>query len=364
MFTKDWSVKADYLYYNLGNVSMADNFYSVTYAPFVPTTNYLNNGNAFGLTGLASANFSGNVIRAGVNRHFDLLNDDAKKAEKPVLAAAIGAAAKKPAAPAKPVNWGGAYGGVNLGGIWANQNSINRITAWPFVNRSPQFVSSDAWLSGSVPGSGTAALLGGGQIGYNVELDKLWKFKFVTGVEADIQGVTPPGTKGTNTFLTTLNPVNVNNQALVSKSAMNSLSFLGTARGRFGFTLIPSILFYGTGGVAYGNTSTSLQTFSGLGSLGGWQGGSGNVTNLQVGWTAGGGTEWAFRENWSVKGEYLFYDLGKASGSVLNYAYLPGSAPQIASQSQFTQRYSGNILRAGVNYHLPLEKAEPVVAGY
>ena len=367
MFTKDWSVKADYLYYNLGNVSLADNFYSVTYAPFVGNTNYLNNGNAFGLTGLASANFSGNVIRAGVNRHFDLLNDDAKTAEKPVLAAAIGStgsSAKKTLAPAKPVNWGGAYGGVNLGGIWANQNSINQITAWPFVNRPPQFVSSDAWLSGSVPASGTAALLGGGQIGYNIELDKLWRLKFVTGVEADIQGVTPAGTKGTNTFLTTLTPINGANQALVSRSAVNSLNFIGTARGRFGFTLIPSILFYGTGGVAYGATTTSLQNFSGLGSLGGWQGGSGSVSNLQVGWTAGGGAEWSFRDNWSVKGEYLFYDLGKASGSVLNYAYLPGAAPRLASQSQFTERYAGNILRAGVNYHLPIEKAEPVVAGY
>jgi len=100
-----------------------------------------------------------------------------------------------------------AYGGVNLGGIWANQNSINNVTAWPMANRPSQFVSSDAWLSGSVPASGTAALLGGGQIGYNVELNKLWKLKFVTGVEADIQGVAPGGSKGTNTFLTTLNTI-------------------------------------------------------------------------------------------------------------------------------------------------------------
>ena len=158
--------------------------------------------------------------------------------------------------------------------------------------------------------------------------------------------------------------MNASNQALVSKSATNSLSFIGTARGRFGFTLIPSILVYGTGGLAYGNTNTSLQNFSGLGSLGGWQGGSGSTSTFQVGWTAGGGTEWTFRDNWSVKGEYLYYDLGKASGSVTNYAYIPGSDPQIGSQSQFTERYAGNILRAGVNYHIPVEKSEPVMAGY
>ena len=356
----EWTVKADYLYYNLGSVNVSsfgsnNNFMTTSFS-----------SSPYGELSQSSTSLSGNIIRGGVNRHFDLLNAEAKATDKPVLAAAIGSIdATKKSAPSKPVNWGGAYGGVNLGGIWANQNSINNVTAWPTVNRPSQFVSSDAWLSGATPASGTAALLGGGQVGYNVELSKLWKLKFVTGVEADIQGVTPGGSKGTNTFLTTLVPVaTAGNQALVSKSASNSLSFLGTARGRFGFTLIPSILVYGTGGLAYGNTNTSLQNFSGLGSLGGWQGGAGSTSTFQVGWTAGGGTEWAFRDNWSVKGEYLYYDLGKASGSVTNYAYLPGSAPQLASQSQFTERYAGNILRAGVNYHLPVEKAEAVTAGY
>lgn len=358
----EWTVKADYLYYNLGSVSAKSVGSNSIWQPYVINPSY---GATWGELAASSTAFSGNIIRGGVNRHFDLLNTEAKSADKPVLATAIGAAdATKKSAPAKSVNWGGAYGGVNLGGIWANQNSINNVTAWPMANRPSQFVSSDAWLSGSVPASGTAALLGGGQIGYNVELNKLWKLKFVTGVEADIQGVAPGGSKGTNTFLTTLNTIAANNQALVSKSATNSLSFIGTARGRFGFALIPSILVYGTGGIAYGNTNTTLQNFSGLGSLGGWQGGSGSTSIFQIGWTAGGGTEWAFRDNWSVKGEYLYYDLGKASGSVTNYAYLPGAAPQLASQSQFTERFAGNILRAGVNYHLPVDKAAPVTAGY
>ena len=360
-----WSVKADYLYYNLGSV----NAYSLGSNNTFSSTSF--NSSPFGIISQSTTAFSGNIIRGGVNRHFDLLNAEAKATDKPVLAAAIGSTGsltKKAGVEAKPVNWGGAYAGLNLGGIWANQNSINNITAWPALDAPPQIVSSNAWLSGSVPASGTAALLGGGQIGYNLELNKLWKLKFVAGLEADIQGVTPGGTKGTRSFLTTLVPVvGATNQALVSQSATNSLSYIGTARGRFGFTLIPSILLYGTGGVAYGNTNTSLQTFSGLGSYGdgsAWQGGSGSVSTFQVGWTAGGGTEWAFKENWSVKGEYLYYDLGKASGSVMNYAYNPNQDPQFSSESQFTQRYAGNILRAGVNYHIPVEKAQPVISGY
>ena len=354
----EWTLKADYLHYNLGTVSATNVASSNIWSPYVANPGYSATG--WGSFAAANASFSGNLIRGGVNRHFNLLSGDAKDAAKPVLAAAI---AEKPVAPAKPVNWGGGYAGVNLGGIWANQNSINNITAWPYAG-APQYMSSASWLSGAAPASGTAALLGGGQIGYNVELNKLWKFKFVAGVEADIQGVAPGGTKGGNSFVTTLNAISLANQAIVSQSATNSLAYLGTARGRFGFALIPSILLYGTGGLAYGNTNTSLQAFSGLGSLGGWQGGSTSVSSTQLGWTAGGGTEWAFRDHWSVKGEYLYYDLGKASGSVTNYAFPSGSTPTIGSQSQFTQRFSGNILRAGLNYHFNDVSNAPVVAGY
>jgi len=69
---------------------------------------------------------------------------------------------------------------------------------------------------------------------------------------------------------------------------------------------------------------------------------------LLVGWTAGGGFEWQFKENWSVKGEYLYYDLGNASASVTNYAYPNSGGSFVRSQSNYSARFNGNILRAGV----------------
>jgi outer membrane immunogenic protein len=69
----------------------------------------------------------------------------------------------------------------------------------------------------------------------------------------------------------------------------------------------------------------------------------------QVGWTVGGGVEWSFGP-WSIKGEYLYYDLGSHT---LNAACstpiggCTGLAPTI-----FSTRFqsSGSIARVGLNY--------------
>jgi hypothetical protein len=57
------------------------------------------------------------------------------------------------------------------------------------------------------------------------------------------------------------------------------------------------------------NQSDGNTGFTGSGT-----GGDG-FAELVTGWTAGGGVEWMFTQNWSVKVEYLHYDLGTASFS-------------------------------------------------
>jgi outer membrane immunogenic protein len=268
---------------------------------------------------------------------------------------------KAPPPPAPPPVWQGLYAGLNAGGIWANPNSLNNLTSWNETTNA-QVVASSSLLAGSVPASGTAAFLGGGQIGYNYQFDNVSKLKFLAGVEADIQGVAPTGTTGARSFVSWGSTQTAANTVLVGQSASNYLSYIGSVRGRAGIILIPSVLVYGTGGLAYGGANASLQNFAGWSAA--WQGGSTRYSNTQVGWTAGGGVEWLFRSNWSVKAEYLYYDLGKASGSVQNIVYpLNGSGPFAGSITQFTSRFSGNILRAGVNYHFTLGNA-PVVAKF
>ena len=55
----------------------------------------------------------------------------------------------------------------------------------------------------------------------------------------------------------------------------------------------------------------------------------GSLDNFLVGWTAGGGFEWMFSRNLSLKAEYLLYDLGhvdySSSPLVTSFAGAPAS---------------------------------------
>jgi outer membrane immunogenic protein len=58
------------------------------------------------------------------------------------------------------------------------------------------------------------------------------------------------------------------------------------------------------------------------------------------GWTAGAGGEWAFAPRWSLKGEWLHYDVGnqKVGGAIDN--------------NTVTQFFNiKNTIRGGINYH-------------
>jgi len=69
----------------------------------------------------------------------------------------------------------------------------------------------------------------------------------------------------------------------------------------------------------------------------------------------GGGFEYALAEHWSVKAEYLHYDLGSLSYgiSALSMAVQP-SPPSptnsITTNVGATARFSGDIGRVGLNY--------------
>jgi outer membrane immunogenic protein len=80
------------------------------------------------------------------------------------------------------------------------------------------------------------------------------------------------------------------------------------------------------------------------------------------GWVAGAGLEYAFWNNWSVKAEYLYYNLGRHStiigGSFTNFA------PATGGFSTASVRDDGHILRAGLNYRFGWGVPAPVIARY
>ena len=130
---------------------------------------------------------------------------------------------------------------------------------------------------------------------------------------------------------------------------MRSQHNLGTVRGRAGFLVTPTLLAYGTAGLAFGEADLSAAWFSpslapklnGGGTAYGYQ-------DMRTGWTGGGGVEWMFLPKWSAKVEYLYYDLGTATTLPLQAVY--GSRGRFSNAS-YQARFNGDVIRAGVNYH-------------
>ena len=107
-----------------------------------------------------------------------------------------------------------------------------------------------------------------------------------------------------------------------------------------------------TGGVAYGDVSDAATTdFRPVGTtqyLAAFR-------HTKTGWTAGGGGEWAFAQNWSAKIEYLYIDLGNDFATVNAIPLLP------PFQVAYTWKTQEQLVRFGVNYKFG---ASPVVAKY
>jgi outer membrane immunogenic protein len=269
--------------------------------------------------------------------------------------------------PPPPIfSWTGLYVGINAGGTWSSSNTVDTDTSDVFGNPglgggTASGIVSAALATASVPVS-TSGFIGGGQIGYNYQFAN----SFVVGLEADIQGVA--ASNGTTSVFSQAPipgfPGISDDQTLLSS---RRLDYLGTVRGRLGFTITPTLLVYGTGGLAYGgvDASTSInQAFTNQTAVNPFSS-FGSLSTSRVGWTAGGGLEWLFAPNWSVKAEYLYYDLGSASFSLspLQSFNAAGTSFTIGAPVSST-RFRGNIVRAGLNYHFNLWGPAPVIAKY
>jgi len=206
-------------------------------------------------------------------------------------------------------SWTGFYIGVNAGYSWGRQDNSLQATGGGII-------------SGNSNSDKINGFIGGGQIGYNWQINQ-----FVLGIEADLQA---SGQKGDGTFfvpgtavILVVPPTNF--------TYTDKLDWFGTVRGRLGFAM-DRWLPYVTGGWAFGrgtvsgsSTGAIVSTFSG--------------SKNYNGWTLGGGLEYAFDRNWSVKAEYLYFDFG--------------TGPTVAvtpAVNVVSGKMTDNIARLGVNY--------------
>jgi outer membrane immunogenic protein len=238
-------------------------------------------------------------------------------------------------APFVPVwGWTGFYVGGNVGGVFSSGNTITNIGY-----DTGGFGLGSLLNAGAIPVSISLSqdgVIGGGQAGYNWQLGPNW----VWGIEGDV-AATSAKSSTTATF--------GGNDVFAPSSTFYSqeLDTLGTVRGRAGFLFLPNLMWYGTGGLAFGQTKVGSAFFCATCvPPSGTQGGATNRSSYNpIGWTVGTGVEWQFTPAWSVKAEYLFVDLGSTETSTVTYSYPPSSS---SLTSTLTERY--NIVRFGFNY--------------
>jgi outer membrane immunogenic protein len=217
--------------------------------------------------------------------------------------------------------WSGFYAGLNAGWSWSRDDDVSTT---PIDHEG----ASLSQLSVASIGTGVASVsadgfTAGGQFGLNYQFGP----SFVLGFEVDLQGADLNST----TWLTTTTGITKDTE------------WLGTVRGRVGFLVTPSLLVFGTGAFAYGSVEASV--FG--------PGITGHFEDTLTGWTAGGGLEWLFTPNASIKAEVLYYDLGDATFTT--------TTPLGPSVTEI--QYDGFIARLGLNFHFNWG-GPPVMARY
>jgi outer membrane immunogenic protein len=158
----------------------------------------------------------------------------------------------------------------------------------------PPFTGSNSASASSV--------VGGAQLGYNWQ-----RGSFVYGLETDISAMDPGSQKTTVSQI--LPPAACDDPVLTANTNAN-VNWYGTFRGRIGWSSGP-ILFYGTGGLAYGrvelNSSLNFSSPGFSASL------NDQTSSVKAGWVAGAGIEYALRPNVFLNLGYQYVDLGTIS---------------------------------------------------
>jgi outer membrane immunogenic protein len=238
---------------------------------------------------------------------------------------------KAPPPPPVPVfTWTGCYLGGSVGGIWRQTDNVSIGVA------DGGSGAGAAAAAGAIPTAfsyGSSSFVAGGQAGCNYQAAN-WVF----GIESDMSGTKLNGSQTIATNVPQFFPA--------VSSVSQDTNWIGTTRARLGATW-GNALFYGTGGVAYANTSYAY-------ALSNVAGGGSAVTAAtdaatQIGWTVGGGVEVGFGA-WSLKGEYLYYDLGSHTLTAVCSSAIGGCTGLAPTVFSAHFRDNGSIARIGLNY--------------
>ena len=271
--------------------------------------------------------------------------------------------------PAPVFTWTGVYVGGQIGYAWGQSDPTisdggyaNGFTPIPIpIPTTPgitAFASSapapfDPFTSYSYSdfnrfNNNANGVIGGAHVGYNYQINQ-----FVLGLEGDVDG---------SSLSKTVNFAPFSNyyQDYIPTTVHSNLGVQGSIRGRFGYAF-DRVLVYATGGVAFGGFNTSISTDYANALFYPAFFGSDSFSNTRVGWTVGGGLEYAITNNWSVRAEYRYTDFGPSNNVLANS--FPGFNGDFLGATVHTNLIE-NRVQVGFSYKFDTAAPAPVVAKY
>lgn len=229
-------------------------------------------------------------------------------------------AADMPLKAAPPVaarfSWTSCYLGGHLGGGFAHKDITDPVQ---LVQDSFALITTGVT---TVSPSPTGAVIGG-QIGCDYEFASSW----VIGIEGSASGSTMKDSKTVGL------PLSIPDTELVKAR----VEFLSSVTARVGYAF-DNVLIYGRGGVALAQDRYNV-----IGSLAGTPFGFEGLDN-RIGWTAGGGVEWAFSRSWSASIEYDHYAFGNSR--------ILMSDPINTLAGIVDTKQSVDVVKVGLNFHI------------
>ncbi|KJC34446.1 hypothetical protein UP06_33505 [Bradyrhizobium sp. LTSP857] len=302
----NWIGRIEYLHYDFGQIADSS---AITAA--------------IGQVNSTSGSQTIDMVRVGVSYKFGA---PARQAPVPHVKAPVLASARS--------GWAGFYAGAHGGYGWGDDPATLPLTLLDFAP------------DGALTGAKSQGWVAGGQFGHN------WQYnRVVAGLEADLSAADIKGSTST--------------ASIASPGFASTLKFdekvkyLGTVRGRLGWTPIDTILLYGTAGLAWerleitqvqqDTTATGVTTTRTA------------TPSDRFGWVAGAGGEMMLgSSNWIGRLEYLHYDFGRVRSDSSLVAVSPPLTNFAAATSIGHQTV--DLVRAGVSYKFGPDAVSPVSA--